>query len=341
MVRVIPNEYQCQLSFSKIFLVVLFIVLFDFLKTIMLFRIYFLPTRLNPNKKILKALLILCIVSLIYKNYLTTFQKKNWHVNLKPLKYILIWTNSFDLSLSYKMKADSMIVKGILNNSNCYLTFDRNLIDQTDFDAVVFSGLDAGELSPWLFWRDLPSVRSPKQIYIFSTLESPHYIRLCSSIYDGFFNWTKTYRLDSDLIRGYFNIRDLDDNIIGPSLNMKWLDRLDPIDEELRIKLSNKSKTAMWFVSNCHTPGGREHFVGKLQEELRNYNRKVDIYGRCGTLSCPKDNEASCFKKLEEDYFFYLSFENAFAEDYVTEKLLTALNNYAVPVVYGGANYSR
>ncbi|XP_063375065.1 alpha-(1,3)-fucosyltransferase C-like [Cydia amplana] len=48
-----------------------------------------------------------------------------------------------------------------------------------------------------------------------------------------------------------------------------------------------------------------------------------------------------CLKLIQEQYYFYLSFENSFSEDYVTEKLLTALENYAVPVVYGGANYTR
>nr|XP_053607875.1 alpha-(1,3)-fucosyltransferase C-like isoform X2 [Plodia interpunctella] len=38
---------------------------------------------------------------------------------------------------------------------------------------------------------------------------------------------------------------------------------------------------------------------------------------------------------------FKQTFENSFSEDYVTEKLLIALKNNAIPVVYGGANYTR
>ncbi|KAJ2937861.1 hypothetical protein O0L34_g18682 [Tuta absoluta] len=44
---------------------------------------------------------------------------------------------------------------------------------------------------------------------------------------------------------------------------------------------------------------------------------------------------------IKNNYYFYLSFENSFCDDYVTEKLLNAVQNYAVPIVYGGANYSR
>lgn len=45
-----------------------------------------------------------------------------------------------------------------------------------------------------------------------------------------------------------------------------------------------------------------------------------------------------CIDIVEENYYFYLAFENS---DYVTEKLMTALDHYTVPVVLGGANYSR
>ena len=43
---------------------------------------------------------------------------------------------------------------------------------------------------------------------------------------------------------------------------------------------------------------------------------------------------------LHRDYFFYLSFENSFCPDYVTEKFYRAFETGTVPVVFGGANYS-
>ena len=39
-------------------------------------------------------------------------------------------------------------------------------------------------------------------------------------------------------------------------------------------------------------------------------------------------------------FYFYLSFENSFCPDYVTEKLYRAFESGTVPVVFGGANYS-
>lgn len=301
-----------------------------------------LPTRLSASKILLISILM-CTGYFIYtynaQLYKIRSQRKDIsYLNHKSLKYVLLWTNRFGLPLNTMGEGNTVLVKGKCNVTNCFFTDDRYyFLDQTDFDAVVFGGIDARKL--WSF--QLPSVRSQRQKYIFAASESADNYPICSSMYDGFFNWTWTYKIDSDLFWGYIIIYDLKDNIIGPSINMKWLDKFDPISEQLKSKLASKSKSAAWFVSHCITSGGREIFVEKLQEELKIYKREVDIYGRCGTLSCPRYDEASCFKKLEEEYYFYLAFENSFAEDYVTEKLLNALNNYAVPIVYGSANYTR
>uniref|UniRef100_A0A2H1WPY7 Fucosyltransferase n=1 Tax=Spodoptera frugiperda TaxID=7108 RepID=A0A2H1WPY7_SPOFR len=119
------------------------------------------------------------------------------------------------------------------------------------------------------------------------------------------------------------------------------LDDMAPIDMDLKQKLANKSKAAAWFVSNCNTISEREEYVNVLQTYLGDFNLKIDVYGACGTFQCPKEIMNKCLDEVEKKYYFFLAFENAISEDYVTEKVLLALNHYAVPIVYGGADYSR
>ncbi|XP_032514846.2 alpha-(1,3)-fucosyltransferase C-like isoform X2 [Danaus plexippus] len=130
-------------------------------------------------------------------------------------------------------------------------------------------------------------------------------------------------------------------NFMGPAMDMKWPEHLDPVSDELKEKLAKKKRTGAWFVSNCSSKSKREIFMNYLQNELKQYNLSVDVYGSCGRFSCPRKMYKACAKLLQEDYYFYFSMENSFSEDYVTEKLLTALNNYAIPVVFGAADYTR
>nr|XP_053611654.1 alpha-(1,3)-fucosyltransferase C-like [Plodia interpunctella] len=155
------------------------------------------------------------------------------------------------------------------------------------------------------------------------------------------FNWTWTYKLSSDIRWSYILIYDLHGNEVGPKLKMNWPTKMKPIrDKKTKAILDGKTKAAAWFVSRCITHGQRELYVQKLKPELAKLNLILDVYGKCGNLVCPMgDNK--CNELVKTDYYFYLSFENSIAWDYVTEKLLTALLNYAVPVVYGGADYTR
>lgn len=51
----------------------------------------------------------------------------------------------------------------------------------------------------------------------------------------------------------------------------------------------------------------------------------VDVYGRCGKFKCTRDDEDGCYRKMEDEYRFYLSFENSICKDYVTEKFFNIL----------------
>jgi len=69
----------------------------------------------------------------------------------------------------------------------------------------------------------------------------------------------------------------------------------------------------------------------------------VDVFGKCGNMTCNKEGGVSsekCYEMIEKKYKFYLSFENSLCQDYVTEKLFQVLQHRIVPVVYGAVNYS-
>ena len=66
----------------------------------------------------------------------------------------------------------------------------------------------------------------------------------------------------------------------------------------------------------------------------------IDVYGSCGSLSCPRDQTKQCEQMIEKKYKFYLAFENSLCQEYVTEKLWSTMKMNVVPVVMGIANYS-
>ncbi|XP_018019640.1 alpha-(1,3)-fucosyltransferase C-like [Hyalella azteca] len=158
--------------------------------------------------------------------------------------------------------------------------------------------------------------RSPHTFYIFWVIESASYPFADLNTYNGVFNWTMTYRLDSDFPRPYGSI------VFSPNVSAKTA--------APKNYAHGKTKLAAWFVSNCYTISGREHLVKVLQTHM-----DVDIYGGCGTLICTIEESNECREMLEKDYKFYLAFENSLCVDYITEKFFETIKYNVVPVVYG------
>lgn len=256
------------------------------------------------------------------------------------LKYILQWTSPKNVPFVYMGKGQQGFIERGCPHVNCFVTSDRNYLgDYTKFDVIAFAGPEVIHTSQ----NNLPQRRSPHQKYAFASIESSDYYPTCSNRFNNYFNWTWTFRLDSEVRWGYIRVRDKNKNLIGPNKVMHWmkLEDMDPVSGEFKEQLKSKTTAAAWFVSNCYSRSRREQFVHDLQEELRKYNQTVDIYGKCGPLKCSRDNERECDQMIKEKYYFYLSFENSYSEDYVTEKLLHALQYNAIPIVYGAANYTR
>lgn len=260
--------------------------------------------------------------------------------------YILEWTVSSEpwvyLNLELGQQA---FIKRNCDFINCFLTDNRSFFgDILDFDVLLFNAVHISQ-----GYTDVPTKRSETQQYVLVGFEPAGYYTLPTK-YNFFFNITWTYKLSSDVVQSYIAVKNKQGELIGPRKNMYWdhlVKDMVPIGENIKSILLRKTIAAAWIVSNCDARSDRQKFVKKLQRELVEYQNRVDIYGKCGTLACEQINGekngliSSCSNKIDFDYYFYLAFENSFCEDYVTEKLLHALNHFAVPVVYGGANYSR
>nr|CAH0099095.1 unnamed protein product [Daphnia galeata] len=203
-----------------------------------------------------------------------------------------------------------------------------NRSDVHEYDAVIIH-MSGDSFNP----EDLPTRRIPQQRYVFWSLESPSWIELKNTtVLENFFNWTLTYRWDSDMVMPY--------GYVKPTGNVP----LHPSEDQMRKLLSNqkinyatgKTKLAAWMVSNCFlTNSGRNEMVTILRKYI-----KVDVYGSCGTLICPKekgvDNSSEdCREMVGKTYKFYMSLENSLCREYITEKFFGMLRRPIVPIIFG------
>lgn len=226
--------------------------------------------------------------------------------------------------------------------TKCTITSNRTYLSSIrDFDALLFFAHNKGDMKEY----PRPSDRRAEQIYIVSMLETPPHTWRTFEKDHQYFNWTMSYRFESDVFwpYGYF-VDSATENVITPSMQPIWRQLDDdhynrPFfrNASLHNLISGKRKMAAWFVSNCNlTPSKRM----KVAKDMRNFI-DVDIFGACGELSCSKKNHQQCQKMLEDDYKFYLSFENSLCQDYITEKVFSNMNYFIIPVVYNAADNAR
>lgn len=237
----------------------------------------------------------------------------------KEIKIILIWTKWNHLSKTINFYSLQEGRKQFINlncpNSNCIVTNRRRNINKAD--SVVFHLLDTKI-------EDLPSERSPQQVWILYNMEPPWLITRHHPsdlyLFDHLFNRTMGYRSDSDVPAKYGFIMKS-----SPSQSQNY-------DGILRRKTNN----VVWLVSNCVTDSRREDYVKELQKYI-----DVHVYGSCGNYSCYPSQSSSCYNTILKQYKFYLSFENAICKDYVTEKFFNVFNYDIIPIVFGAADYSK
>ncbi|GIY71338.1 alpha-(1,3)-fucosyltransferase C [Caerostris darwini] len=198
---------------------------------------------------------------------------------------------------------------------NCHVTKDP--ADISKADALLFHVRD-------IEVNSFPPYHNPNQVWIMYSNEPPWLEVKDMRKFNGVFNWTMSYRRNSDVPMSYGFIGQKPNPVIKTSVLEKRLD-----------SLRTKKNKAVWFVSNCKTDSNREAYVMKLRKIY-----PVDIFGGCGMEACRPAETKRCYEKIAIKYKFYLAFENAICQDYATEKLFNSLNYDIVPVVLGGVNYS-
>ncbi|XP_055330242.1 alpha-(1,3)-fucosyltransferase C-like isoform X2 [Paramacrobiotus metropolitanus] len=243
------------------------------------------------------------------------------------MRTILLWDKFPDFSLT---TGNDMFQRFKCTYPNCRMTFDRKFLSTAN--AVLFSLRETTRL------EHLPKSRSADQKWVFCLKESPVYSYFDEQLLDGVFDWTMTYRLDSDILFPYgFSTKRSKPQTKLPDYFEKKINHT--MQYAFELAAYRKLAPIAWIVSRCQSHSHRETYVDQLTSHI-----DVDIYGRCGQLDCGKDNNSttSCDNILKS-YHFYLALENSLCPDYVTEKLfkILAVHDYPViPVVMGGANYS-
>ena len=264
------------------------------------------------------------------------------------MKRILFWTTYFKREdFSFGIGHEPFVTAGC-RVTNCIATSDRSFINESD--AVMFHPINYDP-------SDVPPHRLSHQRYVFLFYEaddeesSYRALPIFRHPPPGYFNWSMTYRRDSDVhcTQPYGLLRRLSSPSVPkklplalksgelpphPAASANRLTKEGGGGETYLSVVSKKTKLVAWFVSHCKTASQREQFFLELDKHIH-----IDIYGECGYLECTPWNAPEC-DKLLNDYKFYISAESVLCADYVTEKFYRALEASVVPIVYGGADYS-
>ena len=201
----------------------------------------------------------------------------------------------------------------------CEVTYDKGLLNVSD--AVLVHGLPLPQFSV----QEMTANRPAHQRWVYYVKESPGSLGGIDARFDGIFNWTATYRKDSDFFVPYGAYVEAEPIASG---------------EEAWNFALNRDKMAA-FGASSHCTGQRFAFVRALMKHI-----PVSVFGKCAPdldpaqkWHCPHNLGQGCAKELAR-HKFYLAFENSNCKDYLTEKYWrNSLQRNLVPVVLGGSGY--
>ncbi len=249
----------------------------------------------------------------------------------KPYKKILYWNKAYGLSSNPKNSNFGVGVgRDRYKIAGCPVwqcETSENKTDLLDYDAIIFNAVQANH-------KSIPEKRSPNQRYIFFSFESPLTLEDykstdLKSFPPGFFNWTMTYRWDSDVIHPYLWIEPLDENAVPmhptPEVYKESMESFLLSSKDMKVNYAaGKTKMVLSFSSNCNSRSRREKVMEALSKAIQ-----VDNYGpclnnkTCGTpryYNRPIKEQEDCLLEKTKEYKFFLSFHNSLCKDYIAER---------------------
>jgi hypothetical protein len=197
---------------------------------------------------------------------------------------------------------------------NCQITKNRMLMPISTMVLFYMPTLyqNSGEKLP----RKLRD-----QKFVFTSYEAPtHYSNF--SRFNGLFDLSATYRLDSDFSSIYFT----EHYELNWELNEKFNDTQD-------FHL-NKLSSAAIIVSNCgpYDKSNRFEYIKALNKTI-----PIVVFGKCG-IPCP--NDINCRQYVSQNFMFYLSFENSLCRDYITEKFFDINQQFFLSVFQSSTDWT-
>jgi len=239
-------------------------------------------------------------------------------------KLILYYTKFFGSDYWYNKDKNEVYSNDFsLNNcpisvNACHITTDRKLFSTSDASLI--------HLRESINYKKLNKLpRQTNQRLVFFLKESPMHSPILSSKQHGqIFNYTQTYRPDSDItattLRDFFWL-------FNQKIYLNY-------DFQSIIETKKDGKILVAIVSNCGGSSNRLKYINELKQHI-----SVDVYGKCGK-PCPTVSD--CRQYVYSTYKFYLAFENSLCDEYVTEKFFLALHSARIiPVVLGWARYDH
>eukprot|EP00794_Sanderia_malayensis_P016765 gene16765-18459_t len=249
-------------------------------------------------------------------------------MSTKKRKVILVYTTLFGAREWYNLPekdAENFTKACKCKVQNCEITYNNDRLAESD--AVIFHARDMP--SPEHLRQISASSRPAHQRWVYFISENPMNTPDRTPL-NGLFNWTMTYKKESDIWIPYKKYEKL-----GPD---------DPVPKDInygaqKTAIFNQTLAlALWVVSNCNAK--RNDLVKKLQDFI-----PIDVGGGCGYMykrnvaNCNSNGREGCMDRIKK-YKFYLSLENTFCDQYVTEKYwYNPLEHDSVPIVLGAGPY--